>query len=115
MHFCYKIRLMIAGFAVAPMSASGATAGCAKFSCIQTPTGFCYFVVFRQTDGDARFDLVREARRWISGVSPGDTYCATLHNQPGEACPIRPVRDIKQECPSQLLSHLERTTSEPKE
>jgi hypothetical protein len=81
-----------------------AVAGCAKFSCIKTESGRCYFVVFRDRQINDRFALVRGERRWIAGVQEGDTYCATLRNQPGETCPLRTVRDIKPDCPPALVS-----------
>jgi hypothetical protein len=98
-----KSILMLAAVCVA-LRAEGAAAGCAKFSCVNTNSGRCYFVVFRTQERETRFELGRDERRWISGVAQGDTYCATLRNQQGEACPIRPVRDIKDECPPALMS-----------
>jgi hypothetical protein len=84
-------------------AAPSAFAGCAKFSCINTQTGRCYFVVFRRAEAEARFELAKAEHRWISGVSRGDTYCATGNNRNG-ACPIRFVRDIKEECAAPVVS-----------
>ena len=86
------------------LSATEAVAGCAKFSCVNTDSGRCHFVVFRNTAGEARFALAQWERRWIADVNHGDTYCATLRNQPGEACRLLQVRDIKPECPPVLVS-----------
>ena len=78
--------------------------GCAKFSCLKTDSGQCYFSIFGQQNIKLRFELVRTERRWISGVANGDTYCATLRDQPGEACPVRKIQDIKPDCPPALVS-----------
>ena len=84
--------------------ATDAVAGCAKFSCLKTDSGRCHFVVFRHAAGEATFELAQWERRWIADVSQGDTYCATWRNQPGEACRLLKVRDIKPECPPALVS-----------
>ena len=97
-------RLVVAQMLIALLAGTDALGGCAKFSCIKTDTGRCHFVVFGNHDVRLRFELARSEHRWISGVNQGDTYCATLRNQPGEICPVRKIWDIKPVCPPALVS-----------
>jgi hypothetical protein len=97
-------RLIVAQMLIALLTSTDALGGCAKFSCLKTDTGRCHFVVFGHQDIKLRFELARAERRWISGVDQGDTYCATLRNQPGETCPVRKIQDIKPACPPALVS-----------
>jgi hypothetical protein len=95
-----SFRAGVAAFAaVVTLAAPPARAGCARFACIASTSGQCFFVVFRRAEGEARFALARAQHRWLYGVSQGDTYCARRHASAMEACAIRPVQDIRSDCP----------------
>ena len=94
--FCAAVAALAA---VVTLAAPQARAGCARFVCLESTSGRCFFVVFRREEGEARFALARAQHRWLYGVSQGDTYCARLHEASKEACAIRPVQDIRQACP----------------
>jgi hypothetical protein len=95
-----NLRAAIAALAaVVTLTAPQARAGCARFACIESTSGHCFFVVFRREEGETRFALARAQHRWLYGVSQGDTYCARKHAAPKEACAIRPVQDIRPHCP----------------
>jgi hypothetical protein len=57
-----------------------------------------HFVLQRQTGEDVRCSDPWRQHRCMESVNPGERYCATRSLRPNEACPIRPVRDVKLAC-----------------
>ncbi len=79
-----------------------ADAGCAKFSCTRGKSGPCHFVVLRSGGPAARFTLQWQQHIWIGSLKPGDRYCASRSES--AECPLRVVRDIKEECEAAPVS-----------